>query len=262
MQPAPPGRAQIAVHGPLHQQVGEPDPGRRAAGLLDQDPRRHRLPQGRQRIAQARQRGRRRQLAVVAQHRRRHHQLPGRRAQRAHPHQHHPGQRTRHPQRPAGPVKALGPGLFQHRPAIQRVAARLLEQTAGGAAWQLPGPQRPAQRHHIPGPQASQADPAGPVVPGQETLPALAQPGQLPRPGRHHHQHLIGLQTAHREQQRPRRRPIRPLQIIDDRQHHPPELTQPADQLGAHRQRVDPVAQLRGQQPRRAPPAPRALATS
>ena len=256
VQPAPPGRAQIAIHSPPHQQMGEPDPGQAPARLLGQDPRRHRFPQPRQRITQAGQRGRRRQLAVVAQHRRRHHQLPGSRAQRAHPQQHHPGQRTRHTQRPAEPVKALDPELLQHRPAVQRVTARLLQQTAGGAPRQLAQPQRPAQRHHVLRPQASEAEPAGPVVPRKETQPPLAQPGQLARAGRHHHQHPVRLQTAHREQQRPRRRPIRPLQIIDQRQHHPWELAQPHHQVGAHRQRVNPVAQLRGQQPRRAAPRP------
>ena len=197
-----------------------------------------------------------------AEHRRRHHQLPRIQAQRAHPPQDHPGQRTRHTQRLAGRVKAVDPGLFQHRPAVQWVPAGVLEQAADGAARQLPGTQRPAQRHHLRGPQAAQPDPAGPVVPGQETLPPLAQPGQLPRPGRHHHQHLIGVQPAYREQQRPRRWPIGPLQIIDNRQHHPPELTEPGNQVGADRKRVHPAAQPRGQQRRRAAPAPRALATS
>ena len=236
--------------------MGEPDPAPGTARLLGQDARRHRFPQPRQRITQAGQRGRRRQLAVIAQHRRRRDQLPGSRAQRAHPQQHHPGQRTRHTQRPTEPVKAVDPELLQHSPAIQRVTARLLQQTAEGAARQLAHAERPAQRHHIFGPQASQADPAGPVVPRQETLPALAQPGQLARAGRHHHQHPVRLQTAHREQQRPRRRPIRPLQVIDHRQHHLLELAQPHHQVGAHRQRVHPAAQLRGQQPRRAAPRP------
>jgi hypothetical protein len=97
----------------------------------------------------------------------------------------------------------------------------VVDQTAGGAARQLSGPQRPAQHHHVLGPKTAKADPAGPVVPGQETLPALAQPAQLAGASRQHDQHPISLQTTHREQQRPRRRPIRPLQIIDDRQHHP-----------------------------------------
>ena len=110
--------------------------------------------------------------------------------------------------------------------------------------------------HELPGTTiSSTADHGGQRdrVPSQ--LPALAQPGQLPRPG-HHHQHLISVQPAHREQQRPRRRPIGPLQIIDDRQHHPPELAEPADQLGTDRQRVHPAGQNRGQQPRRAAPRP------
>ena len=183
VQPAPPGRAQIAVDGPLHQQMGEPDPGRGPARLLDQDPRRHRLPQGRQRITQARQRGRRRQLAVVAQHRRRHHQLPGRRAQRAHPQQHHPGQRPRHPQRPAEPVKALDPELLQHRPAVQRVTARLLQQTAGGAARQLarppaPGPAPP--RPPAPGHPGGPGPPGGPP-PGNAATPHPAGPARPAR---------------------------------------------------------------------------------
>ena len=259
VQPSPPDGAEIVVDGPVHQQMGKTDPGRHPARLLGKHPRRHRLLQRRERIIQARQRGRHRQLAVVAEHRRRRDQLPGSRAQRAHPRQHHPGQRPRHPQRPAGPVKALAPQLFQYRPDVQRVAAGVLEQAADGAARQLPGPQRPAQRHHIPRPQPAQRNPAGPMVSGHEAGPALPQPGQLPRASRHHHQHLIGLQTAHGEQQRPRRRPIRPLQIIDDHQHHPPaaaDLTQPHDQLGAHRQRVHRAAQIRGQQPRRAAPRP------
>ena len=200
VQPAPPDRAQIAVHGPLHQQVAEPDPGPGPVRLLDQDPRGHRFPQRRQRIIQARQRGRRRELAAVAQYRGRHHQLPGRRAERPHPPQHRPGQGIRDPRHPAGPAEALDPQLFQHRPAVQRVAARLLEQAGNGPARQLPHPQRPAQRLHIPRPQTAQADPADPVVSRQETLPPLAQPGQLPGAGRHRHQHVIGLQTAHGEQ--------------------------------------------------------------
>ena len=91
------------------------------------------------------------------------------------------------------------------------------------------------------------------MIPRQEPQPALAQPGQLPGPGRHHHQHPVGLQPAHREQQRPRRRPVRPVQVIDQNQHHLPAaaaLAQPHQQIGAHRQRVNRVAQLRGQQPR------------
>ena len=97
------------------------------------------------------------------------------------------------------------------------------------------------------------------MVSGHEAVPALPQPGQLPPARRHDHQHLIRLQTAHSKQQRPRRRPIRPLQIINDRQHHPPaaaDLTQPHDQLGAHRQRVHRAAQIRAQQPRRVAPRP------
>ena len=70
----------------------------------------------------------------------------------------------------------------------------------------------------------------------------------------------IGLQPAHREQQCPRRRRIRPLQVIDHRQHHPlsaADLTQRRDQLGADGKRVNPIAQLRGgQQPRRAASRP------
>ena len=255
VQPAAPGRAQVRIDGPLHQQVAEPDPGRGPARLLGQDSRRDRLPQGRHRIGEVRQRGRRGQPAAVAQHRRRPGQLPGRRAQRTHPQQHHPSQRPRHPERPAVQAQAPGPMLFQHRPAIQRIAAGFLQQTADGSARQIARPQRPAQRHHLRGPQPTQADPAGPVVPGQETQPALPQPGQLPRAARHHHQHRIGPQAAQREQQRPRRRSIRPLHVIDARQHHRPavaDLTQPHHQVRAHRQRIHPVAQLRGQQSRRA----------
>ena len=90
-------------------------------------------------------------------------------------------------------------------------------------------------------------------------MPTLAQPRQLAKAGRHHHQHPIGLQTAQGEQQCPRRGPIGPLQIVDHHQHHllaAADLTQPHHQIGAHRQRVDPIAQqLRGrQQPQRAAP--------
>ena len=150
---------------------------------------------------------------------------------------------------------ASGPGrsLFQHRPAVQRVTAGLLQQAADRPARQLPGPQRPGQRHHLLRPQAAQADPPSPVVPGQEPQPPLPQPGQLPGAGRHHHQHPVGLQPANREQQRPRRQPIRPVQVINQDQYHLPAAAaqaQPRQQVGAHRQGIDPVAQLRGQQPR------------
>ena len=111
VQPAPPGRAQIAVDGPPHQQVAEPDPGSGPVRLLHQDSRRHRLPQRRHRISQVHQPGRRSQFAVMSQHRRRLDQLPGRRAQRPHPRQHHPGQRPRHRQRPVQ-AEAPGPRLF------------------------------------------------------------------------------------------------------------------------------------------------------
>ena len=257
VQPAPPGRVQVAVDGSLHQQVAEPDPVR----LLGQDPRRYRFPQGRQRISEVRQRGRRGQVAAAAQHRRRRGQPPGRRAQRAQPRQHHPGQRPRHRHCPVFRAEAPGPGLLQHRPAVQRVTAGLLQQTADSPARQLPGPQRPGQRRHLLRPQAAQPDPPGPVVPGQEPQPALTQPGQLPGAGRHHHQHPVSLQPAHREQQRPRRRAVRPVQVIDQDQRHlltAAALAQPYQQIGAHRQRVHPVAQLRGQQPRPAARAPRA----
>ena len=197
VQPLPPGGAEIVVDGPLHQQMGKTDLGRPPARLLDQHPRRPRLLQHRDRIVQSRQAGRHRQPAVLAQDRRRGGQLPGRRAQRAYPRQHHPGQRPRHRQRPAAQVSTPGRGLFQHRPDVQRAAASVLEQTAGGAARQLPGPQRPAQRHHLPPPQPPQTNPARPVIPGHEAVPALTQPGQLPRARRQHHQHRIGLQTAH-----------------------------------------------------------------
>ena len=57
--------------------MGKTDPGRRPARLLGEHPRRHRLLQRWERIIQARQHARRRQLAVVAEHRRRRGQLPG-----------------------------------------------------------------------------------------------------------------------------------------------------------------------------------------
>ena len=233
--------------------MGEPDPGRGSARLLRQDPRGQRLSQGRPRISRARQRGRGRKLAATAQHRGCRHEILSRRAQRAHPRQHHPGQRPRHLQRPAAQVDTPGHGLLQHRPAVQRVTAGLLQETADRPARQLPGPERPAQSHHVLRPQTGHAHPAGPVVPGQEAQPALSQPGQLRRATRHHHENLIGPQPAHREQQRPRRRHIRPLQVIDHDQHHllaAAAQAEPHQQIGSHRQRVDPAAQpLRGQQP-------------
>ncbi len=192
--------------------MGEPDPGRGPARLLSQDRRFQRLSQGRQRITQASQRRRGRELAALAQHRGRRDKLLSRRA--------HQPPATAPPRpatvAPAAPATKVTPPAtpLQHRPAVQRVTAGLLQQTADRPARQLPGPQRPAQCHHLLRPQAAQADPAGPVVPGQEAEPALTQPGQLPRAGRHHYQHLIGLQPTHREQPRPCRRPIRPLQVI------------------------------------------------
>ena len=109
VHPAPPRRAEIVVHGPLQQQVGEPDHGHGPARSLDQDLRLQRLAQGRQRITKAGQGGRGRELAVLAEHRGRRDELLSRRAQCARARQHHPGQRPRHLQRPATQVSTPEP---------------------------------------------------------------------------------------------------------------------------------------------------------
>ena len=104
---------------------------------------------------------------------------------------------------------------------MQRVAAGVIEQLRDGPAGKFTDAKCLRHGHQILAAQAIKQQPGDPVIAGGEPAPSFAQAAQLTGPGRHQRQHPVGSHAPQSEQQRPGRRFIGPVEVVD---HHHDDL--------------------------------------
>jgi len=106
-------------------------------------------------------------------------QSPGRPGQGLQPREDHCGQCAGRGQFAAGPRQATLAQLFEQGPAVQRVAAGVVQELGHRPAGQVTDAECLGHGHQLLGPQAVQAQAGGPVVAPGEAAPCLAEAAQL-----------------------------------------------------------------------------------
>ena len=112
--------------------------------------------------------------------------------------------------------------LLDERAAVERIAAGVLSQPGGGPRRELTRPQRFREHDEVTARQAGDPQSGHPMISGDELSPVLAQANRFARAGREQREQRDAIRPAHRQSQHNRRRPVRPVKVID---HHHNDLS-------------------------------------